>query len=90
MTFVGPSRSAKCKRETVTPIGCICDVAQDVNVFVARNTEWIESLDVLGEAVNDVLIFTRECAKDAIPDDEHSTVVAVNVLRVDAVMNAVM
>jgi len=65
-------------------------VTPDCDEFVRRHPQRIEGFDVLGQPEADTLDFGLEGAEQAVPDDQDSAVVAIQVLRVGAVVDTVM
>jgi hypothetical protein len=92
VALVGPSGTAEHERQSVRPGVGTGDVTSDVDQFVRGDLDRVERVDVLGQPVDDgfVVVFFLERAEHAVPDDEDAAVVAVQVLAVRAVMDAMV
>ncbi len=55
-----------------------------------KRNEWIDALDGSDKPINNLFLLLLKCPEHAIPDDENSGIVFVQVFGVGAVMNPVM
>src|SRR5262249_39105822 len=85
-----PARRHEDVAEGFAPALRAADVAGDRFELVKGDLQRVESMDVLGQAVAHRRALGLEGAEEAIPDDEDASVVAIEVLDVRTVMNAMM
>jgi hypothetical protein len=89
---VAPAGVTQDLTKLVTPARGLPDVTKHINPLVEGNAERIVGVDILGEAETGrvVGIFSLKCAEQFVPDDERAAVVAVDVLGIGGVMDAVV
>ena len=54
----------------------------DIDPFMKSDAQRVIAVDILRQAVNHSFAFRLKAAKDAVPDDEHAGVVAVEIMLV--------
>src|SRR5690606_40891046 len=68
------------------------DIAPDTQPFMKRDAEWIERAELAHDAIARLLlvILRDKRTEETIPDDQHASVVRVEIFGVDGVVDAVM
>lgn len=81
---MAPSWPSEDVPQFVRPAGSLAYVVQDVSPFVKRDPDGVVGADVLGQAETGTIpwIFRLEGAKEAVPDNQGSGVIAVDVARI--------
>src|SRR5665213_565790 len=87
---LGPPRATEHVGEPLRPAGRGGDFAGHVDILVGGDAARVERVDVRRESVDDRPFLGLEGAEHPVPDDEDPRVVAVEVLTVRAVVDAVV
>ena len=89
---MAPAGVAKDVAELVAPAGCCPCVAEHFHPFMKCDAHGIVGVNVGREAETDRIrsAFGFEGAEELVPDDERAAMVAVDIARIGAVMNAVV
>ena len=74
----------------LVPGARVAQVTPDVDPFVEGDAQRVEAVDIGSEAVHTSFLLGFKAAEHAVPDDENAGVIAVNVLRVGGVMDAMV
>ena len=80
--FIFPPRSAENITQLQPPCVRTSHVIPDIDPLMEGDAQRIIAVDILGQTVNHFFAFGFKGAKEAVPDDENTGVVAVEIALV--------
>src|ERR1019366_10721151 len=81
---------AEHRDQFVAQAGKPVQVLPDIDPLVERYLKRIVGINVCGKSIDAVFLLRLETSKPPVPNDQYSRMIAVNVLRIDRVVDAVV
>ena len=85
-----PSRRIEQVMPGIPPAPGFAEIFPDIDPLMGSDPEWIVGMDVPGEAIYRTFFLGLKSTEHAVPDDEHTGVVLVQVLQIGCMMHTVM